>query len=104
MSERRAEIPLDGDGRERPIFVTRYPKDPRLDVLVAAFERGDFRSVESGARALLASPKDEEAPSLEVRNAAEDLLRRTRPDPLISLFLIMAVGLFVFFAFWVYSL
>lgn len=99
MSEPRDDIPLDVDGRERPVFVTRYPRDPRLDVLVAAFERGDFRRVKSGAAALLA-----ESPSEEVGSAARDLLRRTRPHPLIGLFLMMALGLFTFFAFWVYSI
>lgn len=99
MAEPKSGVPLDRDGRERPLFVTTYPQgDPRLDGLVEAFERGDFRRVKSGARLLLA---DTAAP--EIRNAAEDLLRRTRPHPLILVFLTISVLLFLFTAVWTYA-
>jgi hypothetical protein len=100
MPETSTEVPLDRNGRERPIFVTRYPHgSPELDALVALFERGNFRQLQQAAEVLLQS-----SPSPEVRAAAEDLMRRTAPHRLISLFLVLSVTLFLFFAIWVYTI
>lgn len=99
MSEANDGVQLDGDGRERPIFVSQYPQgDARLDALVAAFERGDFRRVYTDGRALLAS-----SPEADIRAATEDLMRRTRPAPLIAGFWGLAVALCLFIAFWAYK-
>jgi hypothetical protein len=100
MSEHNDAIPLDRDGRERPVFVNQYPKgDLRLDALVAAFERGDFRSVNTGAKLLLS-----DSPAPELRAATEDLVRRTHTHPLIHVFLGVSIALFLFCAIWVYSI
>lgn len=88
---------LDADGRERPKFLLRYPEDPALDALVRAFEAGNFRAVREGAPKLA-----ERSERPEVRRAAEELLRRIEPDPLVK-FLIGVTGfLFVALVIYVY--
>ena len=89
---------LDANGRERPAFVFDYPRhDPELNALVDAFELGNFLLVRKRATPLAESSGDP-----EVKRAALDLLRRTRPDPLVRLFLLVAVLLFTFLAAWSY--
>lgn len=58
------------------------PRDPELDRIDDALERGDHRLAGEIARSLLA--RDEPA----LREAAEATLRRLRPDPVI-------VGVFI---------
>ena len=100
MSQSPAHTPLlDSAGRERPAFVATYPTDdPRLTALVAAFERGDFRAVNQGAKTLLAA-----APSQEVRLATQDLQRRTQPHPLVVFLLTTALLLCVSLVAWAYA-
>ena len=81
---------LDAAGRERPRFVLSFPSDPELDRLVAAFERGDFAAVRSGALPLAERADDE-----RVRDAALELRRRIDPDPLIRYLLLASVILLV---------
>lgn len=96
MSE--AEAPrLDPQGRERPRFIFSYPDDPELAKLTVAFERGDFRSVGSGAKALIGATQNP-----EVKAAAEDLLLRIQPDPLVLRFWVIAVVVFMFLVTWSY--
>lgn len=98
MSENDTSLPrLDADGRERPHFVFSYPRDPRLDALVAAFERGDFRAVRDGVPMLLRESADP-----AVKEAAEDLRSRTRPDPLVRWFWFASVSVFTFLVIWSY--
>jgi hypothetical protein len=74
-----------------PTFAKDFPKDAALDALVAAFDRGDFARVRREApRLALASPSD------EVRAAAEELARRTRPDRLSIVFFALTAALLVF--------
>lgn len=94
-ASQRAE--LDQDGNERPRFLLDYPRHAELDRLVAAFEVGDFRSVRQGARALSAG----EAPA-PVRQAARELFRRTRPDPLVLVLLATCFFLFAAVVGWTY--
>ena len=61
--------------QQRPLFAEGFPRDPRLDVLVAAFSRGDFAQVRRDGPLLA-----KEAPDEEVRKAARVLVDRTSPD------------------------
>ncbi|MEZ4222378.1 MAG: hypothetical protein R3B13_15680 [Polyangiaceae bacterium] len=83
--------PLDAAGRERPRFILDFPEDARLNTLVAAFEAGDYATVRSGARDLIASSKKR-----RVREAAEELLERTAPDPLMKYLLLASIVLLAF--------
>lgn len=98
MTETDASLPrLDKDGRERPRFIFTYPRDPELERLVAAFERGDFRTVHRETPLLVDSATDP-----EVKAAARDLLRRIQPDPLVRWFWVVAVVVFTFLVVWSY--
>jgi hypothetical protein len=80
----------------RPAFAAAFPDDPALNALLASFERGDFGRVRSDAAKVI-----REAPSSEVRAAAEEILARTRPDPLSKVFFLLAAGLLLFLsAYW----
>lgn len=92
------EEDLDADGRERPRFLLKYPKDPELQLLVAAFERGDYQAVNQGAPALIKKTKDK-----RVRRAAKELVERTRPDPLMKYLLIISVLLLLYLVAVAYS-
>jgi hypothetical protein len=93
-----AERPaLDADGRERPRFLLRFPRDPDLEPLIEAFEAGNFRKVREDAPRLA-----ERTERPEVKRAAEELLRRIEPDPLVKFILGVAVFLFVAVVTYVY--
>lgn len=91
----RAE--LDVNGRERPKFLLKFPEDPELEGLIAAFEAGNYLKVRTEAPRLV-----ERAERAEVKAAASELLRRIEPDPLIKFFLGTAVALFVAVVVYVY--
>jgi hypothetical protein len=78
-------------GGDRPSFAEGFPSDPALAALLAAFARGDFGRVRRDAPALIAN-----ASSPDVRAAAEELLLRTRPDPLTQVFFLLTGALLVF--------
>lgn len=82
----------------RPRFADAYPRDPELDALVAAFARGDYRTVRDEAPALAARSTD-----FAVQKAARDLRARLEPDPLAIRMLIGAAALLLFFTWWFYS-
>jgi hypothetical protein len=88
---------LNARGEERPAFVLEFPDDPALVPLVEAFEYGNYAKVRREAPALAQSTADP-----RVRRAAEELLRRIEPDPLVKQLLLVAVCLFLFVAGWVY--
>jgi hypothetical protein len=77
---------------KRPGFAEEWPRDVKLDALVAKFEEGDYAAVNAGAKALR-DHKDR-----KVRAAAEELASRTRPDPVMKwlffgmLLVILSVG------------
>jgi hypothetical protein len=98
MTETDAPQRLDKDGRERPRFIFSYPKDPELDRLVAAFERGDYRTVHQAAPRLAESATDP-----AVKDAARDLFQRIQPDPLVRWFWVIAVAVFTFLVVWSYT-
>jgi hypothetical protein len=85
-------------GEERPAFLLDFPEDPELEVLIAAFEAGDFAEVRRRAPELARRAEDE-----SVRRAALELRRRIDPDPLLVVLLMFALSLFVFLAAWVYT-
>jgi hypothetical protein len=89
---------LTPDGRERPLFVLGYPKDPELDRLVRAFEVGNYAYVREHALELA-----EHASSQRVRDAARELARRIEPDPLIKVLLALSITLLVVLAAWAYK-
>lgn len=87
----------DARGRERPRFLLRFPRDPELESLIAAFEAGNYAHVRQAAPALA-----ERAERPEVRGAAEELLERTEPDPLVKVFLAISVALLAVVAAYAY--
>ncbi len=79
---------LDAKGLERPAFLLRFPEDTALEPVIAAFEAGNYAEVREAAQKL-----SEDGQTPEVRRAAEELLRRIEPDPLMKLFLSVAIAL-----------
>jgi hypothetical protein len=79
-------------------FIQGFPRDPELDLLVDAFERGNYAAVRAGAGRL-----SKEAERAEVRRAAGELLRRIEPDRLAVMLLLAAAGLLLFFSIWYWS-
>lgn len=77
----------DNESR-RPPFAHSFPSHEGLDVLVTKFAEGDYASLRAGARRLAAS---DAAP--EVKAAALELERRTRPPTLGILILLGTLGL-----------
>jgi hypothetical protein len=76
---------------QRASFAARFPRDPALDALLDAFDRGDFAAVKRGANAIALGDASD-----DVKKAAREVLARTRPDPLSALFFGLAGALLVF--------
>lgn len=89
---------LNGAGEERPAFLLEFPDDPELELLIAAFEAGDFEKVRT-----LAPRLAESTAQPAVRLAALELRRRIDPDPLLLLLLVLSFSVFVFLVAWVYA-
>lgn len=77
-----------------PPFTASFPRDAELDVLVAAFVRGDYRQVRDGAPDLARRAEDP-----EVRRAALELRARIDPDPLGRALIALAAGLLLVLAY-----
>jgi hypothetical protein len=93
------ETPAEAEARpDRPGFLRGFPDDPELEVLVEAFERGNYRYVRDEAEKLA-----ERTPNRAVREAARELRRRVDPDPLGRVLLVLALLLFGFLLLWTYS-
>jgi hypothetical protein len=88
---------LNARGEERPHFLLELPHDPALEPLIEAFESGNYARVRAQAPEVAKHSADP-----EVRRAAEELLARIEPDPLVKLLLAVAIGLFLFVVVWVY--
>jgi len=83
--------------KEVPAFARSFPAEVRLDVLVQAFEEGNYRKVRRDAPELARSSEDP-----AVKAAAEELVRRTKPDPLMVWLLVLtAILLATLSAYWV---
>lgn len=81
-----------------PAFALRFPDDPALAALVAAFEQGDYARVRREAPALV-----QQTESVEVRKAARELLKRLEPDP-VAVYLLAGAGLLLaFLALWYWA-
>ncbi|AUX48060.1 hypothetical protein SOCE26_095870 [Sorangium cellulosum] len=91
-AKRRGGDADPGDG------APELPRDPELERLLQAFERGDYALVRADAGRLA-----KEAERAEVRRAARELLRRIEPDPLAVKLLLGAIALLVFLSFWYWS-
>jgi hypothetical protein len=87
-SEARPE--RDAQGRDRPTFLLDFPHDPELELLITAFEIGNYARVREVAPRLI-----ERSDRPEVKAAAQELLDRIDPDPLVKFLLAVAVALFV---------
>jgi hypothetical protein len=97
LPEEEVEPALDGSGAERPTFHAWFPRHEELEVLVRAFEVGNYALVRERAPKLLQSAESE-----KVRAAARELLARIEPDPLMKYLLLAATVLLVFLAFYAY--
>jgi hypothetical protein len=85
------------DSRRRPAFATAFPTLLALEVLVEAFERGDYARVRREAPKL-AEATDDPA----VRDAAQTLVDRTKPDRLaVGLGAVTAVLLMAMTGYWI---
>ncbi len=80
---------------QRPSFALDFPRDPRLDALLAAFEAGDFARVRSDAPRVIAESSDD-----AVKRAARELVTRTKPDPLAVGFVALTALLLVLLSVW----
>jgi len=89
-----AAVPAPVD-RGRPSFAAKFPEHEGLARLVRLFEDGDYAAVHAGADELRSGG----APSDVVR-AAEELVRRTKPDPASGLLLLLAAILLGALAVW----
>lgn len=87
-----------GAGRRRLAFASRYPESDELDVLLDAFEAGNYELVRVRAPAL-AQRSDDPA----VSRAARDLVSRLSPDPLAVRMLLGAGFLLLFLIYWFYT-
>ncbi|MFO7181125.1 MAG: hypothetical protein DIU78_020665 [Pseudomonadota bacterium] len=85
-------------GWERPRFLRRFPNDPELEPLIRAYELGRYAELRKAAPRVM-----ESSASPEVRRAAEELLRRTEPDPLVKFFLAMTLVLVIAIVIYAYS-
>jgi hypothetical protein len=95
---RPARPRLNAAGEERPWFLLEYPDDPELEVLIRAFEEGDFAQVRKQAPELMRRTQ-----SPLVRRAAGELRQRIDPDPLLVVLLVFALSLFAFLVAWIYT-
>ena len=95
---RAARQRLNAAGEERPAFLLEYPDDPELEVLIRAFEEGDFARVRKQAPELMRRTQNP-----VVRRAAHELRQRIDPDPLLVVLLVFALSLFVFLVAWIYT-
>jgi hypothetical protein len=99
---RAADVPPSDEPYERalaswdfPSFARRFPRDPKLDALVIAYAKGDFKTVGIEAPKLATASGDD-----AVKNAALLLAARTRPDPAAKMFFLLATALLAFLTIW----
>jgi hypothetical protein len=92
--KRRDEKAAPPPGNDAPA----RPRDPEIERLEQAFERGDYALVRAEAGRLA-----KEAEHDDVRRAARALLRRIDPDPLAIVLLFAAMALLAFLALWYWS-
>jgi len=88
---------LDASGRERPLFLLHFPKDPDLEPLIRAFENGNYALVRRDAPALARRTEDP-----AVRDAALELRRRIDPDPMYKYLLGASLVLLAFLTAYAY--
>jgi hypothetical protein len=74
-----------------PVFARKFPDDPALAPLVAAFREGNYAKVRRDAPAVAKSEASD-----EVKSAARELVRRTQADPMMIGLLVVTGVLLVF--------
>lgn len=89
---------LNAIGEERPAFLLDFPRDPELEVLIRAFEEGNFAEVRRAAPELARRTND-----AAVRRAALELRERIDPDPLLVVLLMFSLSLFAIIVAWIYA-
>ena len=77
----------------RASFAANYPRDPKLDALVDAFDAGHHAYVQEHAAVLAESAEDE-----DVRRAARELRQRLQPGPHMTLLMLLPLALLAFLA------
>lgn len=101
MSDSDPAVPGPAQPQRAPLrarFLADLPDDPELRRLGEAFERGNYALVRTEGRRLAESAPDE-----AVRNAAEDLVERLEPDPLMKYLLALSVLLLLVVTAFVYA-
>ena len=88
---------LDEKGQERAAFLLDFPEDAELEIVIRAFEVGNYRRVHQ-----LAPELSERHADPQVRAAAAELFQRIQPDPLVKFLYGVAVALFVAVVAWAY--
>jgi hypothetical protein len=96
--EHRSEPDPEQPGDAVPAFALKFPDDPALQALVAAFEQGDYARVRREAPALI-----KQTDRAEVRKAARELVKRLDPDPIAVYLLAGAALLLAFLACWYWT-
>jgi len=101
-----------------PVFARHFPREPRLDRILALFEQGNYALVRKEAHALLDRAAEEKkpgakppfrtapaevSPSPEVRAAAQEILKRLEPDPLALYLVAIAAALLAILAGWYWT-
>jgi hypothetical protein len=71
-----------------PAFARGFPENDLLDELVLAFQAGDYAKVRRDAPRIASASDDD-----EVKRAAQELVRRTRADPLMKWLLVFTGAL-----------
>ena len=82
----------------RLTFMSSYPKTAELDILCDAFVEGDYAKVRELAPNLIKQKEN-----ADLAKAAQDLVNRTEPDPLMRWLLIITGTLLFFLVYWFYS-
>ncbi|MFP6686088.1 MAG: hypothetical protein VB934_15325 [Polyangiaceae bacterium] len=86
-------VPAEEAGAKRAGFASGYPESETLDVLLRAFDAGDFAAVREGTSTLLATETDD-----AILKATTDLRRRIYPGATAIYILALSVGLLLFLA------
>lgn len=89
---------MGGPEKQIPAFAKDFPPDPALDALVDLFEQGNYAAAREKAEALKKSTE-----SASVRSAADEILRRMKPDPLALYLVALSAALLAALAGWYWT-
>lgn len=89
---------MGGPSPQIPAFAKDFPADPRLDALVALFEKGNYQKARKDAEALLKATDDK-----AIHAAVAEIQKRLQPDPLALYLLAISAALLAILAGWYWS-